>query len=81
MRYTFAAALMLCATGAFAGPMDFLGGIPDAPGVVHGGSFGPSGNDYYGDMRLSGPRPKVLGPRYARMKPRHPSVDKRAPRS
>jgi hypothetical protein len=54
MRYTLTAAIILCASGASAGPLDFLSGIPDAPGVVHGGSFGSSGNDYYGDMHRTG---------------------------
>ena len=64
-----------------AGPLDRLMGAPDTPGVVTGGTFGPSGNDYYGDMRLrrsaSGPR----ATRYARVKPRHTKVDKAFPKS
>jgi hypothetical protein len=54
MRYKLAVAFMLFAFGAAAGPMDFLAGIPDAPGVVSGGSFGSTGNDYYGDMHRTG---------------------------
>ncbi|WP_264045478.1 hypothetical protein [Methylobacterium flocculans] len=54
MRYTFVAAFLLFASGASAGPLDFIAGIPDAPGVVSGGSFGASGNDYYGDMHRTG---------------------------
>lgn len=86
MRYPLAAALVLCASCASAGPLDFLKGIPDAPGVVSGGSFGPSGNDYYGDMHVGGPRRNMRTEntptsRQARAKPRHPIVDKRIPRS
>lgn len=50
MRYSLAVAAILYASCASAGPLDFLAGTPDAPGVVAGGAFGPSGNDYYGDM-------------------------------
>ncbi|WP_264046168.1 hypothetical protein [Methylobacterium flocculans] len=54
MRYTLVAAFLLFASGASAGPLDFIAGIPDAPGVVSGGSFGSTGNDYYGDMHRTG---------------------------
>lgn len=54
MRYTLIAASLLFASGASAGPLDFFAGIPDAPGVVSGGSFGVTGNDYYGDMHRAG---------------------------
>ena len=59
MRNTLAIAIILCASGASAGPLDFVTGIPNAPGVVHGGSFGATGNDYYGDMRWGSSRPEI----------------------
>lgn len=80
MRTLLAATLIFCASAASAGPLDFLKGIPDAPGVVGGGSFGPNGNDYYGDMR-HGPRRTALPARHAKAKI-HPAVrEKRLPRS
>lgn len=57
MRNTLSIAIVLCASGASGGLLDFPTGIPDALGLVHGGPFGATGNDYYGDMRCgkSGP--------------------------
>ncbi|KQO73538.1 hypothetical protein [Methylobacterium sp. Leaf89] len=85
MRYLPAAGLLLCvslhAAAVAAGPLDRLMGAPDTPGVVTGGSFGPSGNDYYGDMRLQPAGSRSLATRYARVKPRHPKVDKPVPKS
>ena len=59
MRNTLAIAIILCASVAFAGPLDVFTGIPDAPGVVPGGSFGATGNDYYGDMRWGSSRSEI----------------------
>jgi hypothetical protein len=91
MRYRPAAGLILCtllaASAASAGPLDLLMGVPDRPGVVAGGSFGPSGNDYYGDMRLDRPYPhrtdlkRPPAARYARVKPRHAKADRPFPKS
>ncbi|MGU3362551.1 hypothetical protein ACLBWX_19675 [Methylobacterium sp. M6A4_1b] len=85
MRYTPAAGLLLLALlhapAASAGPLDTLMGVPDAPGVVAGGSFGPNGNDYFGDMRLQRPGPRPLADRYARVKPRSAKIDRPLPKS
>ncbi len=85
MRYVPAAGLLLLASlhasAVAAGPLDRLMGAPDTPGVVAGGSFGPSGNDYYGDMRLQRPSPRPPATRYARAKPRHPKADKPLPKT
>jgi hypothetical protein len=85
MRYIPATGLLLCvslhASAVAAGPLDSLMGAPDTPGVVTGGTFGPSGNDYYGDMRLQRPASGPRATRYARVKPRHTKVDKPFPKS
>ena len=85
MRYRPAAGLILCtllaASAASAGPLDLLMGVPDRPGVVAGGSFGPSGNDYYGDMRLGGSGRTALTARHARVKLQPAAREKRLPRS
>ncbi|KQP29698.1 hypothetical protein ASF49_16230 [Methylobacterium sp. Leaf104] len=85
MRYSPAAGLLLFASlyasAASAGPLDTLMGLPDAPGVVAGGSFGPNGNDYFGDMRLRRPSPRPLADRYARVRPRPAKTDRPRPKS
>ncbi|MBY0259828.1 hypothetical protein [Methylobacterium sp.] len=81
MRHALVLALILCAPAAYAGPLDFFTGVPDAPGVVRGGSFGPNGNDYYGDMRLGGSSRTALTARHARVKLQPAAREKRLPRS
>ena len=81
MRYSIAAAIVLCASAASAGPLDFLNGIPDAPGVVRGGSFGLTGNDYYGTPQVNGAVRADRATRQAKARLRHPTSEKQLPRS
>jgi hypothetical protein len=48
-----------------------MGDPPGTPGVVSGGSFGSSGNDYYGDMRRSTSDPWLRQAPTPRMLDRH----------
>lgn len=81
MRYILAVATFLYASGAIASPFDFLGGIPDAPGVVQGGSFGLTGTDYYGVPQRNGAAGEDRAARSARMRLHPAAPEKRRPRS
>ncbi|WP_156467447.1 hypothetical protein [Methylobacterium sp. Leaf102] len=81
MRYALVALLFASASAASAGPFEFLGGIPDAPGVVHGGSFGLTGHDYYGSSQTAGAGRTEQATRHAKARLRHPAPEKRLPKS
>lgn len=80
MRYTLAVLFLSSATAASAGPFDVLGGIPDAPGVVQGGSFGLTGNDYWGPGGGTVAR-EGRAKQHAKVRLRQPMSERRAPRS
>ena len=80
MRYALVLLFLSSATAASAGPFDFLGGIPDAPGVVRGGSFGLTGNDYW-DQRGGTLVQPGRAKQHAKVRLRPPASDRRAPRS
>ncbi|SFG91872.1 hypothetical protein [Methylobacterium gossipiicola] len=80
MRSLLVAVLLSSATAASAGPLDLFGGIPDAPGVVQGGSFGLTGNDYW-TQRGGAVAPAIRTKQHAKARPRHATGDKRPPRS
>lgn len=80
MRSFLVALLLTSATAASAGPFDALGGIPDAPGVVRGGSFGLTGNDYWGQNGATSSK-GGRARQHAKARPRQPASERRVPRS
>lgn len=81
MRYALAATIILCASAASAEPLDFFSGIPDDPGMVHGGSFGLTGNDYYGTPPINGAVRAERATRHAKVRLRHSATERHLPRS